>query len=143
MRNGVAIFIVVIIIALIVIILNPNFASNEETKLSEEIKTNEKNVKFASVNFIETYYVNELNSKYKSVFMTEYVLKHSDNDYLCVTFDALKRYKSIVDVKYNNVSCDGFVYLKKKDVYNHAVYFYCDGEYVSENYNMINELDCF
>ena len=40
MRNGVAIFIVVIIIALIVIILNPNFASNEETKLSEEIKTN-------------------------------------------------------------------------------------------------------
>ena len=143
MRNGVAIFIVVIIIALIVMILNPNFASNEETKLSEEIKTNEKNVKFASVNFIETYYVNELNSKYKSAFMTEYVLKHSDNDYLCVTFDALKRYKSIVDVKYNNVSCDGFVYLKKKDVYNHAVYFYCDGEYVSENYNMINELDCF
>ena len=70
MRNGVAIFIVVIIIALIVIILNPNFASNEETKLSEEIKTNEKNVKFASVNFIETYYVNELNSKYKSAFMT-------------------------------------------------------------------------
>ena len=57
MRNGVAIFIVVIIIALIVIILNPNFASNEETKLSEEIKTNEKNVKFASVNFIETYYL--------------------------------------------------------------------------------------
>jgi biopolymer transport protein ExbD len=143
MRNGVAIFIVLIIVAFVIIILNPNFASNKETKLNEEIKNNEKNVKAASINFIETYYVNELNSRYKSAFMTEYVSKYPDNDYFCITFDALKKYKSITDVKYNNVSCDGFVYLKKDDVYNHIVYFYCDGEYVSENYNMVNELDCF
>lgn len=143
MRNGIAIFIVAIIIVFLIIILNPNFASDEETKLNDEIKNNEKIVKNGSINFIESYYVKQINSNYKGAFMSEYVEKHSNNDYLCITFNTLKRYKSIGEVKYNNKVCDGFVYVQKKDIYNHKVYFYCDGEYVSENYSILNDLDCF
>lgn len=143
MRNGVAIFITAIVVVFLIIILNPNFASNQETKLNEEIKNNEKIIKTGSISFIESYYVNQVNSNYKGAFMSEYVEKHSDNDYLCITFDTLKRYKSIGEVKYNNIECDGFVYMKKKDIYNHKVYFYCSEEYISENYNILNDLDCY